>query len=128
MDFFCITCYLRILFVKKITEERILFLKGVVNLLKKRLGRSRKIRFVKADDVESNVPTTLTPVQEANVEKSNKQRLAAICGGAAVALLVVIVLALLYFCLTRLKRLTRRSSVAESSFPSSSGNYDLKFQ
>ncbi|KAI5666250.1 hypothetical protein M9H77_16103 [Catharanthus roseus] len=81
---------------------------------------SRKIRFVKADDVESNVPTTLTPVQEANVEKSNKQRLAAICGGAAVALLVVIVLALLYFCLTRLKRLTRRSSVAESSFPSSS--------
>ncbi|KAL1298614.1 probable serine/threonine-protein kinase PBL28 isoform X1 [Arachis ipaensis] len=69
-------------------------------------------------DGNNDIPT-LTPVQEAQVNRQGERRAAAATvGGVAAALLVIIIVVIVYICLMRLKRIMRQTSESASSMPS----------
>lgn len=84
---------------------------------KHHVSRNRRI----AASLDGNSVPTLTPLQQDNVKKPRKQRVAAIVGGIGAALIVVCFLVLMYICLMRIKRSIRQTSEGESSVPSPSG-------
>ncbi|XP_031247353.1 probable serine/threonine-protein kinase PBL28 isoform X1 [Pistacia vera] len=104
----CLSCY-----VAKDTG----FLKSV---------HSRNRRMAASFDGNSGVPT-LTPLQQNDVKKPRKQRVAAIVGGVGAALLVVGFMVLVYVCLMRVKRSIRQTSDAETSVPSPSAELDRTY-
>ncbi|KAJ0084217.1 hypothetical protein Patl1_30702 [Pistacia atlantica] len=104
----CLSCY-----VAKDTG----FLKSV---------HSRNRRMAASFDGNSGVPT-LTPLQQNDVKKPRKQRVAAIVGGVGAALLVVGFMVLVYVCLMRVKRSIRQTSDAETSVPSPSAEQDRTY-
>ncbi|KAJ4726029.1 hypothetical protein OWV82_004806 [Melia azedarach] len=80
--------------------------------------KSRSRRIAASVDGDSGVPT-FTPLLQDDVKRPRKQRVAAIGGGVAAALLVIGFVVLVYICLMRVKKRIRRSD-GESSIPSPS--------
>ncbi|MED6218510.1 hypothetical protein PIB30_027303 [Stylosanthes scabra] len=70
-------------------------------------------------DGNNDIPT-LTPVQDAQVNKQGGRRAAAAAtlGGVAAALIVIVIVVVVYICLMRLKRIMRQTSETASSMPS----------
>ncbi|XP_050214854.1 probable serine/threonine-protein kinase PBL28 [Mercurialis annua] len=84
-------------------------------------------RTVAAVRKDNSVPT-LTPLPPSNDKKSNKQKFAAIIGGAGAALLVISIVVLVYMCLMRIKKFLRHGSETASSVispPSDSARGDI---
>ncbi|XP_044477516.1 probable serine/threonine-protein kinase PBL28 isoform X2 [Mangifera indica] len=90
---------------------------------KHHVSRNRRI----AASLDGNSVPTLTPLQQDNVKKPRKQRVAAIVGGIGAALIVVCFMVLVYICLMRIKRSIRRTSEAESSVPSPSAEMERTY-
>ncbi|XAR59966.1 Non-specific serine/threonine protein kinase [Bertholletia excelsa] len=86
--------------------------------LEDRFFKTRKVKIATAIGEDNGVPILTPSNTVTEVRKPSKQKIAAIVGGVGAALLVVITGVIVYFCLTRIKRLIRRGSDTASSVPS----------
>ncbi|XP_061376688.1 probable leucine-rich repeat receptor-like protein kinase At5g49770 [Gastrolobium bilobum] len=68
-------------------------------------------------DGNNDIPT-LTPLQEAQVDKQGGRRDALIVGVVVSALVVIVIVVIVYICLMRVKRFIRQTSESASSMPS----------
>ncbi|KAH9700650.1 protein kinase domain-containing protein [Citrus sinensis] len=80
--------------------------------------KSRNRRIASSIGGDNGIPT-LTPLQQDDVKRPRKQKLAAVVGGVVAALLVIGFVVFVYICLMCVKRRIRRSE-GESSVPSPS--------
>lgn len=93
------------------------------SLLNFQLNHKTHFRGVAAKIDGTNDVPTLTPVQEAQVERPGGTRFAAIVGGVVAALVVLVIVVIVFICLMRFKRLfVRQTSETASSVPSPTGN------
>ncbi|KAJ7980991.1 Pkinase_Tyr domain-containing protein [Quillaja saponaria] len=68
-------------------------------------------------DGENDVPT-LTPMQEAQVNKQGNKRVAVIVGGVVAALIVIFIVMIIYKCWMLVKKFVKQTSETASSVPS----------
>lgn len=85
--------------------------------------KSRNRRIASSIGGDNGIPT-LTPLQQDDVKRPRKQKLASVAGGVVAALLVIGFVVFVYICLMCVKRRIRRSE-GESSVPSPSGKLTL---
>ncbi|KAH9660810.1 protein kinase domain-containing protein [Citrus sinensis] len=84
--------------------------------------KSRNRRIASSIGGDNGIPT-LTPLQQDDVKRPRKQKLAAVVGGVVAALLVIGFVVFVYICLMCVKRRIRRSE-GESSVPSPSAELE----